>query len=92
MFYAGFNIIYVKYPSLLTHTHASWVNQPIYAIRLKTVQYKEPLLILFSKVVLSALYGVSNSIYVQSLSQFTNSWDLGESTQLCVKTESGVER
>ena len=46
------------YPSLLTYTHASWVNQPIYAIGLKTVWYKEPLLVMFSKVVLSALYGV----------------------------------
>ena len=41
-----------------SHTHASWVNQPIYAIRLKTVWCKEPLLIMFLKVVLSALYGV----------------------------------
>ena len=41
-----------------SHTHASWVNQPIYAIRLKTVWHKEPLLIMFSKVVLSALLGV----------------------------------
>ena len=41
-----------------THTHASWVNQPIYAIRLNTVWYKEPLLTRFSKLVLSALYGV----------------------------------
>ena len=41
-----------------SHTHASWVNQPIYAIRLKTAWCKEPLLIMFSKFVLSALYGV----------------------------------
>ena len=38
-------------------TRASWVNQSIYAIRLKTVWYKKPLLIMFSKVVSSALYG-----------------------------------
>ena len=41
-----------------SHTHASWVNQPIYAIRRKTVWYNEPLLVMFSTVVLSALYGV----------------------------------
>ena len=31
-----------------SHTHASWVNQPIYAIGLNTVWYKEPLLMMFS--------------------------------------------
>ena len=40
-----------------THTHASWVNRPIYAIGMKTVRYKEPLLILFSRVTVIALLG-----------------------------------
>ena len=40
-----------------TNTHASWVNQPIYAIVLKTEWYKEPLLIMFSKVNVIALLG-----------------------------------
>ena len=38
------------------------------------------------------LKAVFNSIHVQSLSQFTNSRDLGESTQLCVRTENSVGR
>ena len=41
----------------VVHTHASWVNHPIYAIGLKTVWYKEPLLIMFSKVNVIALLG-----------------------------------
>ena len=41
-----------------THTPASWVNQPIYATALKTAWYKEPLLIMMSKVVLFVLLGV----------------------------------
>ena len=44
-------------------------------------------------IALLGFWAVFNSTYVQSPSQFTNSWDLGESTQLCVwMTENSVER
>ena len=40
------------------HTHGTWVNQPRYALGLKTVWKEEPLLITISKVVLFVLLGV----------------------------------
>ena len=56
MFSRPFSTAFMLNNHHCSNTHASWVNQPIYAITLTTVWYKEPLLILFSKVVLSALY------------------------------------
>ena len=57
-FFRPFSTAFMLNTPNCSHTHASWVNQPIYAIGLKTVWYREPLLIMFSKVVFSALYGV----------------------------------
>ena len=41
-----------------SQTHGTWENQLSYALGLKTVLRDEPLLIMFSKVVLIALLGV----------------------------------
>ena len=40
-----------------SQTHGTWVNQPSYALGLKSVWKEEPLLIIFSKVNVIALLG-----------------------------------
>ena len=53
-----FSTSYMSNRTHCSHTHASWVIQPSYALGLKTVWKEEPLLLMISKVVLFVLLGV----------------------------------